>query len=99
MEENEIDIKKFWVEIEKNELTHLVYNPFFLIKIIEIYTEDNKLPNKTIIFDYIINRSLEVDRNKFKNTNDLENFEKNTNRLLGIIALTMEFLERNYLKD
>ena len=99
LKENEIDIKKFWVEIEKNELTHLVYNPFFLIKIIEIYTEDNKLPDKTIIFDHIINRSLEVDRNKFKNTNDLENFEKNTNRLLGIIAVTMEFLERNYLKD
>lgn len=99
LEENKINIKKFWGEIKRNELMHLVYNPFFLIKIIEIYTEDNKLPNKTIIFDYIINRSLEVDKNKFKNTNDLENFEKNTKQLLGIIAVTMEFLERNYLKD
>lgn len=99
LSESEIDIKSFWREIEKNELMHLVYNPFFLIKIIEIYAEENELPNKTIIFDYIINRSLEVDRNKFKNANDLENFEKNVNRLLGIIAVTMELLERNYLKD
>lgn len=99
LEENKIEIRKFWTEIGRNELIHLVYNPFFLIKIIEIYTEDNKLPNKTIIFDYIINRSLEVDKNKFKNANDLENFEKNTKQLLGIIAVTMEFLEKNYLKD
>ena len=99
LEENKIEIGKFWAEIERNQLMHLVYNPFFLIKIIEIYTEDNKLPNKAIIFDYIINRSLEVDKSKFKNANDLENFEKNTKQLLGIIAVTMEFLERNYLKD
>lgn len=99
LQKRQIDMQQFWKEIQQNELTYLVYNPFFLIRIIDIYIEDNKLPNKTIIFDNIINRSLEVDKNKFKNANDLEDFEKNVKHLLGIIALTMEFLERNYLKD
>ncbi len=71
--------KIFWKEIGKCELSHLVYNPFFLIKIIEIYNSENKLPNKTTIFDNIINRSLEVDKNKFKNANDLDDFEKMLN--------------------
>lgn len=99
LQRNGIDEKIFWKEIGKCELSHLVYNPFFLIKIIEIYNSENKLPNKTTIFDNIINRSLEVDKNKFKNANDLDDFEKNVKHLLGIVAITMEFLERNYLTE
>ena len=99
LEQNEIDIEKFWMEVNRKELTYLIYNPFFLIKIIEIYNDENKLPDISVIFDNIINRSLEVDKIKFKNSNDLDNFEHNVKQLLGIIAVTMEFLERNYLKD
>lgn len=99
LQQKEINAEKFWEEINNKELKYLVYNPFFLIKIIEIYVEKKTLPEKSIIFDMIIKRSFEIDKNKFKNSIDLEIFEENSNNLLGIIALSMELLERNFIND
>lgn len=87
----------FWDEINAKRLNYIIYNPFYLNEITDIYVQEKKLPEREQLMDCIINKSYLLDNNKYKNTIDLE-FKKNKlDALLENIALTLEYLGRNYL--
>ena len=90
---NNINETKFYQEINDKKLNFLVYNPFYLNKIIEFFIADGKLPNRNILLDKIIEKSFNLDKNKYE-TNSYK-----LRDLLEKIALSLELLGRNYLKE
>ena len=96
---NHILQEEFWEEIKKQFLGNYIYNPFYLNEIIEIYLKENKIPSNQELMDNMIEKSYLLDINKYKNTLDLENEKNELDRLLKIIALTLEMLGKNYLSN
>lgn len=87
----------FWNEINSKNLNYIIFNPFYLNEITDIFIQEKELPSREQLMDYIINRSFLFDNNKYRNTIDLE-FQKNKlTSLLEKVALTLEYLGRNYL--
>ena len=94
-----IDLNDFWKEIIEKRLGKMIYNPFYLEKIIKLYLKDGKLPNRENIMDTVIIESFKLDENKYKNSLDVGQEKREIYNLLSIIAITLEMLGRNYLSE
>lgn len=92
-----INYEQFSEETLKKGLRNLVYNPFYLIKMIKKYEEDNYLPAKSKFIKEIIYDTFDFDEKKFKTTKDIDKHKTKLYRLLSALGLSMRFLERNYL--
>lgn len=92
-----IDNKEFWDEINSKDLNYIAFNPFYLNEIVDIFLLENKLPLRDQLMDDIIIKSFLFDKNKYKNTLDLEAQKNKLEGLLEKIALTLEYLGKNYL--
>ena len=78
--------------IEEKELYNLVYNPFYLISIVDFYKEKDVLPEtKPRIYDYVIEKSLEIDQRKGRGSTVL--VKDIALPLLEKIAFCMQFTE------
>lgn len=92
-----INNKDFWNEINYKNLNYMVFNPFYLDEIVHIFLQEQTLPKSDQLMDYIIEKSFLFDKNKYKNTIDLELYKNELEELLKKIALTLEYLGKNYL--
>lgn len=88
-----INVNEFYREISLKKLDYLIYNPFYLNELIQFFNIDEKLPEKSVLLDKIIEKSFSLDKNKY-DTNSLKLRE-----LLKNIALSLEILGRNYLSE
>lgn len=94
-----INVNNFWKEIIEKRLGKIIYNLFYLEKIIKLYLKDGNLPNRENIMDTFIIESFKLDENKYKNSLDIGQEKKEIYNLLSIIAITLEILGRNYLSE
>ena len=100
LEAIKINTESFWNELKKKGLTQLIYNPFYLNKVITIYKEKQTLPYKKELLDEIIYDSFILDGNKYKNSSvEIEEAKTRMMDLLSIIGLSMEFMGKNFLKE
>ena len=96
---SQINENEFWREIETKKLDFMVLNIFYLKEIIDIYSKEKILPTKENLMDYILNRRYEADKNKYRNTINLELYKNKMENALKKVALTLEILGKNYLTE
>jgi hypothetical protein len=86
--------------IFRQNLQDILKIPFYLIKIVNIFLEESKLPNnKSELFEKIIELTFIQDKFKFKNTQDISGKQNIIRRALEKIAISMELLGKYYLGD
>ena len=89
---NMVDYDRFWSEVYTNELHHLVYIPFYLRELINIYKRKNTLPQKSRIMEEIICNRFNSDCQKYIRTKDLENYEEEIFSCLEKLAFAIQCL-------
>lgn len=89
---NTVDYDRFWSEVYTNELHHLVYIPFYLRELINIYKRKNTLPQKSRIMEEIICNRFNSDCQKYIRTKDLENYEEEIFSCLEKLAFSIQCL-------
>ena len=96
---NNINENEFWKEIEVKKLDFMVLNIFYLNEIMDIYYKEKNLPTKENLMDYILIRRYEIDKNKYRNTINLDSKKNKMENALKKVALTLEILGKNYLTE
>ncbi|WP_027420060.1 hypothetical protein [Crocinitomix catalasitica] len=93
--------KLFIKLIEKTKFQDLLYSPFFLVRILEFYQMEIRIPeSRKVIFDYLIDLRINEDFNKFTNTvSNLREYGAEIKKEIQKLALTAECFERNYLDE
>lgn len=83
-----------------NQLNDLLLIPFYLVQLINLYKETNKLPEtKAELFEKLILSRIELDESHFRTTIELEDFRERIIEIVEKIALGAEILGRNYFTD
>lgn len=90
----------FMQRIAQGQLYDLLHSPFYLTRLVKLFIETGDLPQrKAAIFEELIKRSLELDMEKFRTTGSLINKQAEIIETIERLALSMETLGRNYLRD
>ena len=89
---NEIDYDKFWKEVYTNELQPIIYIPFYLRELINIYKRKNALPQKSGVMEEIICNRFNSDCKKYIRTKDLEDYEQEIFSCLEKLAFSIQCL-------
>jgi GTPase SAR1 family protein len=91
---------RFFKEIDKNQLSPLLNIPFYLVNLVEIFEDENSLPERrAMIFQRLVLARVKLDKVHFRTTIDLEEHTTAIFKNLERMALAMECLGRNYLLD
>lgn len=93
-----VDREKFWKECSRKEYREFIKSPFYLVRAVDLFIQDAELPAKSKFMSSIVEKSFKWDLKKQRNTNYGEEKES-AYKLLQIIALALECLEKNYLTD
>jgi len=89
---------RFFDGINKNQLQPLLKIPFYLVKLVDIFKVNNKLPNsKALIFEHLLISRITFDEDHFRKTIELNEYRNKIIRTLEYVALGMEALGRNYI--
>lgn len=88
---NNIIIDKFYKDISDQNLSPILYNPFYFKNILKIYNK--KEFNEKDLLDIIIEKSFDLDKNKY------DTDKSKLNKLLEIIGITIQMIERKYLTN
>jgi hypothetical protein len=92
--------KLFMQRITTGQLHDLLYSPFYLTRLIELFVQTGDLPQqKADIFEQLITDSFTLDTEKFRTTDSLISKQDEIIESIERLALSMEMLGRNYLKD
>lgn len=93
-----VDKEKFWAECSRKEYREFIKSPFYLVRAVELFIQDAELPAKSKFMSALIEKSFQWDLKKQRNKNYGEEKEE-AYKLLQIIALALECLEKNFLTD
>lgn len=94
-----IDYKNFITKLNYNNLKDLAVNPFYLTALVDLYSENKKLPARIDLMDALIQSSFGFDKNKYKNTYDIMSDKNKLNQILKILGFTLQCLGKNYLDE
>lgn len=85
---------EFLASVEKNELHHLCFTPFFLAAIVEYYNSQRQiLHRKSDIYDYVIKCGLKRDKTRNATKGGVYTFEQRVVPLLERVAFVMQSAE------
>ncbi len=90
---------EFWNEVYLNRLYDLLKSPFYLSIAIRLFKEDGSLPPRNGLIKEIIEKSLQIDENKYKNIELVNDAKDKILKLLKIIGLSLECIGKNFLTD
>ena len=93
-----VDKEKFWIECVRKEYREFIKSPFYLVRAVELFIQDAEVPAKSKFMSALIEKSFQWDLKKQRNKNYGEEKE-DAYKLLQIIALALECLEKNFLTD
>lgn len=86
--------------IRKNQLNDLLYIPFYLSELVNLYSSKRAFPNnKAALFENFISSRLDWDTKHYRTTIELENERSVIIATLEKIALCAETLGRNSITD
>ncbi len=91
---------EFFASIERHNLYNLLKVPFYLIHLTELFKKNHNLPtSKAEIFKAILDSRIQRDVAHYRKTKELNPDKDKIIENLEYIALSMECLSRNYIKD
>ena len=97
LKSNGIDDIQFWNCAHARGVRNLVYTPFYLFRLSEIYAKEKDLPPKSELMDKLIAETFEVDDIKF--SGDLEDRYFEMFSLLERLAIAMQLMHRQSFED
>lgn len=87
-------------EIFDNNLSDLITKPFFLMLLADRFNQDQRLKlNRAELYEMFLFNRIELDQNHFKTTVDLRSKKQEIILLLLNVALSMEILSKNQIKE
>jgi len=90
----------FYRIIDSERLRSLLRIPFYLVRLVELFSKDLLLPQtKAELFEQLLAARFELDEVHYRTTVDLEEKGRDISETLEQIALVMESLGRNYVSD
>ena len=93
----EIDVTSFWNCAYAKGVSDLLFNPFYLVRLANIYAKDNDLPPKNQLMDRLIPETFDVDDQKFSGELDERYVEVFAS--LESLAVAMQLMHRQSLDD
>lgn len=85
---------QLWDSVNSNNLNELLQNPFYLVEILRLYKANFKLPNKLDLMSTLVKNKFYWDKEKYKNTKDIEDAELELLNLLQKIAFSLQCLQK-----
>ena len=90
----------FLNEVFDNNLSDLITKPFFLMLLADRFNQDQRLQlNRAELYEMFLFNRIELDQNHFKTTVDLRSKKQEILLLLQNVALSMEILSKNQIKE
>ncbi len=87
-------------EVFDNNLSDLITKPFFLMLLADRFSQDQRLQlNRAELYESFLFNRIELDQNHFKTTVDLRSKKQEIILLLQNVALSMEILSKNQIKE
>jgi energy-coupling factor transporter ATP-binding protein EcfA2 len=87
-------------EIFDNNLSDVITKPFFLMLLADRFNQDQRLQlNRAELYEMFLFNRIELDQNHFKTTVDLRSKKQEILLLLQNVALSMEILSKNQIKE
>ncbi|MCB0648443.1 MAG: hypothetical protein KDC49_17350 [Saprospiraceae bacterium] len=87
-------------EVFDNNLSDLITKPFFLMLLADRFNQDKRLQlNRAELYEMFLFNRIELDQNHFKTTVDLRSKKQEILLLLQNVALSMEILSKNQIKE
>lgn len=93
-----IDYKSFITELNYNNLIVLAHIPFYLNKLVDLYSKNKELPARNNLMKALIKRSFCIDINKYTKTYDIQMEEYDLTQILIKLGFSVQCLGKNYLK-
>ena len=91
---------KFISEVFDNNLNDLISKPFFLMLLADRFNQEQKLQlNRAELYEMFLFNRIELDQNHFRTTVDLRSKKQEIILLLQNVALSMEILSKNQIKE
>lgn len=89
------------VKLKQEKLYSLLFSPFYLTNLVLFYKKNQRLPSeKKEIFEYLINKRIIEDLDKYKNTGiSLDDYQHQVESIIEKLAVLAECLGRNYLEE
>lgn len=97
LESYKVDVAEFWEEVGAKKVQDLLYNPFYLTRLIKLYIKEKELPNKRALMDKLVSDSFESDELKFPGNLDEHYYSLFT--VLESVAFTMQLMQKQGLDD
>ena len=90
----------FISEIFENNLNDIITKPFFLMLLADRFNQDQRLQlNRAELYEMFLFNRIQLDQNHFKTTFDLRSKKQEILFLLQNVALSMEILSKNQIKE
>jgi energy-coupling factor transporter ATP-binding protein EcfA2 len=87
-------------EIFDNNLSEVITKPFFLMLLADRFNQDQRLQlNRAELYEMFLFNRIELDQNHFKTTIDLRSKKQEILMLMQNVAISMEILLKNQIKE
>lgn len=92
-----VDVSAFMANASEKRLSELLFNPFYLIELVNVYKKKGELPNRSALMRELINGSFAFDDRKFYG--ELGDRYNELYELLKKLAFSMQLMRKSRLDD
>ncbi|OFX74798.1 MAG: hypothetical protein A2X12_11970 [Bacteroidetes bacterium GWE2_29_8] len=90
----------FEKEVFDKKMNDIVFNPFFLMLLVENFLDKSgKMSNRYELLENFIKKRISFDQEHYKTSIDIRTQHNDIIKLLEKVALSMEILSKNYIKE
>lgn len=93
----QIDSTRFFDIAKAKKVDELIYNPFYLTRLAQVFLKKCDLPQKTKLMEELVEASFEVDDKKF--SGNLEDHYRNLFSRLESVAFAMQLMQKQFFND
>ncbi len=97
LDKNIIDKTQFLENASAKKVSDLLFNPFYLTRLSEIYKKENVLPDKTKLMNKLVTESFDVDEEKFPG--NLGEHYYDLFSQLERVAIAMQLMQQQIFDD
>ncbi len=99
LEKMKTDILNFYSFVREVDAQNLVYNPFYLSELVQLFHEDNRVTSRGDLMRRMIKRRFLNDGSKFNLSMSLEDIEYDIHKQLKIIAFSLQLMKKNTISN
>lgn len=94
-----VNLDLFWKEVRKHQINDLIVNPFYLVEIVKLLSEERELPQKSRLMEKIILSRFNKDIKKYNNTKDIHSSQRDIMLNLQKAAFAMQCMHKVQISE